>query len=336
MFFSSTLIALAMCNPGATEETGDGGATSAARKEPVALDTTQQGSESAKENRPAVQVATRNMPVPKIRRAGETLPSYRVRIRTKGGRKFTGVVCKDLRFHRRVHAGEHHKADVYSVGEAFTLKFVDGLDGEVRLSWTQLARLEVREVFDHGEIRALFQEQRRTRVVRVNEEAIRFTELERQRLAASSGQTGSSQESGPGRDDDTGDEEGEGAGTPVAIPDDGRPSLLVTFPPEEGWGLSRKEGLEWGRTVLGQFPSEQEQSFLDQWNVWEAAQRAWRTNGGQVGAGSKGVEGEGADAGSGEGEKIEEGEEALEEDPVSSSSAKKDATPPGQGATRDG
>ena len=226
--------------------------------------------------------------LPKIRRAEETIPNYRISARTKGGRVFTGIVIRDRRFHGHVSQGEHHKEELYASSDKFTLSFVDGAEGEVRLDWSQLKKLSVHEVLSTASLSDMRESAKRSRVARLGERNREWVERRRQEAEESDP---TEKPSGP-----------EGTETPtppkgstpekVTKSEDGKPPApetgktppakktptggpLEAFPPEGGWTPERKENLEWKRTVLGLFPDEKEQAFLDQYEKWLPHYQKW-------------------------------------------------------------
>jgi len=209
--------------------------------------------------------------LPKIRRVGAVIPNYRVALKTKGGRKFTGIVIHDSSFHRHVHVGAHHEAEVYFSPEEFTLRFVDDLDGEVRLAWNKVASLEVREILGPAAIKKVEERRDEDRAARL-QASRRRVELRRQRQKEEAGRIGPPVQTPPSTDPPKVREEVAEATAPEG---DRRPALLTTFRPEDGWGLPKKEKLEWRRTVLGLFPNEKEQAFLDRFDDWEEALASW-------------------------------------------------------------
>jgi len=51
--------------------------------------------------------------------------------------------------------------------------------------------------------------------------------------------------------------------------------LMQRFPPEEGWGKDKKEELYRRGVVIGIFPDENEQFFLDNYDEWQSVYKEW-------------------------------------------------------------
>ncbi len=205
-----------------------------------------------------------NGSIPRPRPVMETCPNYRVQIRTNGGRRFSGVVTRDWRFHRHVFAGEHHKKAIYQSPESFTLRFVDGLDGLVALRWNQIARLEVREVLDLAGLKAMERAQYAARVTR-RQSSQRLREQEEAEKNADQVEPVAE-----GPESKSASPSTKPSSTPAAAR-----TLIDEFPPADGWTPDHKKHLEWRRTVMGVFPDEEEQRFLDNYTEWLPAYEEW-------------------------------------------------------------
>ncbi len=193
--------------------------------------------------------------VPTPRAKTPEVPSYKVSLRMKSGRRFSGIVSRDAAFHDLVHAGAHHSVAPYTLDQRFKLHYVDGLDGELELRWSQVAKLEVRDILDSAGLRATESDFASARLRR-RERSEPIEPIEPPTPEA-----------------------GEPSAAPPAVPatDGAKPppgaarklSLLSEFPPEQGWTPERKRQIEWRRTVIGTFPDEREQRFLDVYPQWE-------------------------------------------------------------------
>ncbi|MSR45914.1 MAG: hypothetical protein EXS13_02405 [Planctomycetes bacterium] len=211
---------------------------------------------------PAKPDSGRTIAVPIPRPRAPDVASYRVALKLKSGRRFTGVVGRDLAFHESVRAGAHHAAAIYQSPARFKLRYVDGLDGEIELTWQQIERLDVREILDSAGLRAMDQ---------------RFSASRIERRLKAAAVMPAAPEVAPGT---------EAANPPAAIPvvapvpgsGEVRPPelpLLVEFPPEQGWSPDRKKQIEWRRTVVGEFPDPRAARFLEVYDRFEPLFAAW-------------------------------------------------------------
>jgi hypothetical protein len=209
------------------------------------------------------QAARVEIPLPRPR--PPELPSYRISLRMKTGRRFAGVVSRDRPFHELVHAGAHHRDEVYARPDRFKLRYVDGLDGEIEIRWNQVERLEVRDILDSAGMRAMDQSYLAAR-------ALRRAAAERAGAGdpAAPGADGEGTAGGGGDADAAG-----GSGRVGDSPPAERTGLLAEFPPEAGFTPERRKQIEWRRTVVGTFPDEREQRFLDVFDQWLPEYEAW-------------------------------------------------------------
>jgi hypothetical protein len=201
--------------------------------------------------------------VPTPRPRAPEVPSYRVALRMKSGRRFSGVVGRDREFHALVHQGAHHSPAIYASESGFTLRYVDGLDGEIGLRWNQVEKLEVREILDSSGLRAMEQRFASARIVRRREAETESAKPAADPSAASS---------------PSGADPASGAAPPVSPDPQVAPpklSLLTEFPPDQGWSPDRKRQIEWRRTVVGSFPDERESRFLAVYDQWEPQFATW-------------------------------------------------------------
>jgi len=253
---------------------------------------------SVKQGAPA-EVAKKPAVIPTPRPRPPETPSYKVSLRMKTGRRFVGIVSRDKKFHELVHAGAHHSAPAYKRADRFMLRFVDGLDGDVELSWNQIAKLEVRDVLDSAGLRAMEDDYAGMRLVR--QEHQRESEAVPDEATAGEGDP----TAGAGESQADGKVEGEAKGRktpadgekdPVTKDDakDGEPKtadakkdepkegdekedipLITDFSPRAGWTPERKKQIEWRRTVVGIFPDAREERFLEVYSEWEPLYEEW-------------------------------------------------------------
>lgn len=208
--------------------------------------------------------------VPTPRPKSPEVPSYRVSLKMKSGRRFAGIVGRDKRFHESVHAGAHHSAPIYATSERFTLRWVDGLDGDIELCWNQVEKLDVREILDSGGLRAMENRYAVSRIARRQQaeaEAVAEAAGDRAEPAADGGE--------PAAKDGTPAAEAGDVKSPRADVAPPRLSLLTEFAPEQGWSPERKKQIEWRRTVVGSFPDEREARFLEVFDQWEPLFADW-------------------------------------------------------------
>ncbi|MBM4016680.1 MAG: hypothetical protein FJ293_17190 [Planctomycetes bacterium] len=222
---------------------------------------------------PPAEVATVKAPlvVPTPRPRTPEVPSYRVALRMKSGRRFTGVVGRDRDFHTLVHQGAHHGAAAYAADGRFKLRWVDGLDGEIELCWNQVEKLEVREVLDSSGFRAMEQRFTTARIVR-RREAERPADDGSSVPAAAESTAPSATGTAPTADPGAAPPDARSPNPQVAPPKLG---LLTEFPPDQGWSPDRKKQIEWRRTVVGAFPEPREVRFLEVYDRWEPLFSAW-------------------------------------------------------------
>ena len=219
---------------------------------------------------PAKPDSERALAVPLPRPRAPDVASYRVALKLKSGRRFTGVVGRDLAFHESVRLGAHHAAAIYQSPARFKLRYVDGLDGEIELTWQQIERLDVREILDSAGLRAMDQRFSASRIERRLKAAVEAT-------AAPEVAPGTEAANPPAVPSVT-----PPVATPVAAPVPGsgevKPPelpLLVEFPPEQGWSPDRKKQIEWRRTVVGEFPDPRAARFLEVYDRFEPLFAAW-------------------------------------------------------------
>lgn len=199
------------------------------------------------------------VPTPKVKEP--EIPSYRVAVRMPGNRRFTGVVMRDKLFSDLVRLNAHNTQEVYRRSEAFTLCFVDGVDGNVTLRWNQVLKLEIREILDATGLRTIEEEYHRLMIVKreqlAAEQAQRELDEMKERAAQDAAKAG----------EDAKKEK---------VKEDELPPLLAEFRPDEGWSATRKEQIEWRRTVVGTGPDKSEQRFLEVFPQWLEAYTAWQ------------------------------------------------------------
>jgi hypothetical protein len=216
---------------------------------------------------PAVAAARAGVALPTPRPKPPEVPSYRVSIRMKNGRRFVGVVSRDKAFSDTVRSGAHHSDAVYATPASFMLRYVDGLDGEIGLSWQQIQKLDVREILDSAGMRAMDSNFVTARDVR-REQA--------ETPAAETTGDAPADPAAPATGSD-GEKPAEGDAAPTDEAPDAKPEvpLLTEFAPEQGWNPERRKQIEWRRTVVGVFPDEREARFLDVYERWEPLFLDW-------------------------------------------------------------
>jgi len=269
--------------------------------------------------KPAV---TKPLTIPTPRPRETATPSYRVALRMKNGRRFVGLVSHDRAFQSLVHAGAHHGDAAYKREDRFMLRFVDGLDGDVELSWSQLARLEVREILEPASVRGIEETYAGARAAR---------EAEKEKAL----QKALDEATAPAADAETSEpKEGDAAARTPEPKQDAAISLLTEFSPEHGWTPERKKQVEWRRTVVGVFPDAAEQRFLDVYDRWlplyeqqlkEARQRELEKEAAKSGKGE--ARGSRAKKGDADGERPKESEKPAPREPVKEGSREPEAPP---------
>ncbi len=185
------------------------------------------------------------------------IPTYRVTIRTKGGRRFSGLVIRDAKFRKHVEAGDHLGRSLYSSPESFRVHYVDDLDGQIMFHWNEIRELQIREVLDLAALKSLEEKYQQSRLVNAGAAA-----TETQTTEGSSPPEGS-----------TGKSSTE-SGKPDASPTDPA-ALLAEFAPDQGWSPERRDQILWRKTIVGVFPQENESRFLEVFDAWKPAYEQW-------------------------------------------------------------
>jgi hypothetical protein len=186
-----------------------------------------------------------HLPLPRPPRL--EVPNFRVLVRLKAGRGFTGIVSRDEQFARHISSGDHLEADLYSSNDSFLLRYVDGLDGHIRLYWYQIDHLLVREVFGAKD---MIEMQRSRQVSRL-----------RRRMPSVEGTPEASETA-----------EGQAAG----------PTLLQRFAPDQGWGTQRADLIRWRAEALDIEPEREEAEFLANLDAWSKELSAWKSQHGDA------------------------------------------------------
>jgi hypothetical protein len=238
------------------------------------------------------------IPTPRVKEP--EIPSYRVSVTMPGNRRFVGVVTRDKLFNDLIRLNAHNTQDVYRRTENFTLRFVDGVDGDVTLRWNQIVKLDVRAILDSAGLRTIEENYHRLMILKkAQEEADRAKQEEEEQKAGKQGD-------GEKPAQDPKGEKGEKKAKEEELP-----PLLAEFRPDEGWSPKRKEEIEWRRSILGTAPTAEEQRFLQVYTTWFDAFNVWQADKAAKAAESskneKGVKGEPAkdDAGKGDAKKDE-------------------------------
>lgn len=230
--------------------------------------------DEAKATPPVAATLRAPIVVPAPRPKAPEIPSYKVSVRMKSGRRFGGIVCRDRAFHSIVHAGGHHSAAPYQLDGRFKLRFVDGLDGEIAMRWCDVQKLEVRDILDSAGVRAMESDYATARIVRrTNAEAAE--PLTPESPAGDAVAAGSDGAAAPA----VGSDGSATSAAPSGAKDEAlltpKLSLLAEFPPAVGWTPERKRQIEWRRTVVGAFPDEREARFLAVYAEWEPLFLEW-------------------------------------------------------------
>jgi hypothetical protein len=201
------------------------------------------------------------IPTPRVKEP--EVPSYRVAVTMPGNRRFTGVITRDKLFNDLVRQNAHNTQDVYRRSEAFTLRFVDGVDGDVTLRWNQIVKLDVRAILDSAGVRTIEENYHRLMILKKEQE-----EAEKARQAAE-------EEKAKEKAQGEGDKPADGD---KADPkrDEELPPLLAEFRPDAGWSEKKKLDIEWRRTIVGTAPDKEEARFLEVYPQWLEALKAWQ------------------------------------------------------------
>jgi hypothetical protein len=198
------------------------------------------------------------LPSPRVREP--EVPSYRVSVTMPGNRRFTGVVTRDKLFNDLVRLNAHNTRDVYRRTEAFTLRFVDGVDGDVTLRWNQTVKVDVRAILDAAGLHTIEENYHRLMILKKEQE-----EADRLR-----------QEAEDAKAREEGGEKPVDGEKPDKKEKEELPALLAEFRADAGWSTKRKEEIEWRRTIVGTAPSAEEQRFLEVYPKWLEAFNAWQ------------------------------------------------------------
>lgn len=205
------------------------------------------------------------IPSPRVKEP--ELPSYRVSVTMPGNRRFVGVVTRDKLFNDLIRQNAHNTQDVYHRTENFTLRFVDGVDGDVTLRWNQIVKLDVRAILDSAGLRTIEENYHRLMILKkAQEEADRAKQEEEEKKAGEQG------------DGEKTAKDGKGEKSEKKAKEEELPPLLAEFRPDEGWSPKRKEEIEWRRSILGTAPSAEEQRFLQVYTTWFETFNAWQAD----------------------------------------------------------
>lgn len=248
----------------------------------------------------------KSLPIPTPREKPPEVPSYRVSVTMPGNRRFTGVITRDKLFNDLVRQNAHNTQDVYRRSDAFTLRFVDGVDGDVTLRWNQIVKLDVRAILDAAGVRTIEDNYHRLMILKKEQE-----EAEKARQAAEEEEKAKAQAEGDKpADGDKAD----------AKKDEALPPLLAEFRPDAGWSEKKKLDIEWRRTIVGTAPDKEEARFLEVYPQWLEAFKAW-----QAAKAAKPAEGDKGDAKKGDDKSDAKKSDAPKKDAKKGDAGKDDA-----------
>jgi hypothetical protein len=213
----------------------------------------------------------------KLMREGKLIrTNVRVTVRLNNGSRLRGVV-KQGRMIERHDGLEFVPSDVSSDGAGMRLWYYDGTNSYIFLPFEQIKEHKIGDRLTDEEVKQL------------------GLELERKAREAQARAKLRGQGKGSGKPDDGEPTEPGKAGGPPAAPGGGtdpatgtppapasepsgltpeQQAILAEFPPEEGWGPTRKRDLELRKIQIDVYPNAQEQKFLDNFRLWIQAYEA--------------------------------------------------------------
>lgn len=182
--------------------------------------------------------------------------NVRVRLRLHNGSRMLGVV-KNGRFVEQEHGIDFVESDRRSPEAGVRLWYFDDSSSFVFLRWADIESHKVLAKLTNEEVRAI--------EVQVAERDALVAQT--RRLAAEAKAKADAEAKAAA--------ESTAAGTPATAPapvtpptPPPMPDLLKEFPPEQGWSEDRAAEIERRKVVVGAYPNEQEQRFLDVLAAW--------------------------------------------------------------------
>lgn len=184
--------------------------------------------------------------------------NVRVRLRLHNGSRMLGVV-KNGRFVEQEHGIDFVESDRRSPEAGVRLWYFDDSSSFVFLRWVDIESHKVLAKLSNEEVRAIEvqvaeRDAQAAQARRLAAEAKAKAKAEAEATAAAESTAGSTSTPAP---------------APVAPPAPAPvPDLLKEFPPEQGWSEARAAEIERRKVVVGAYPNEQEQRFLDVLTAW--------------------------------------------------------------------
>jgi hypothetical protein len=195
--------------------------------------------------------------------AAEDGPVLEVRIVTKTGGRFTGLVPKSAPIADRFAPGD--TIDVTKLPRSGVIKLdgVNGLPGSMTVKVPELASIEILGQVD---AEAADESSKRIRLAKAEmweKERVRLAKVAEDRAARSRSEA---------------EAEAAAAAEAEKIPtlDPEHQAWIDLYPPAEGWLPVKKQELYHQTVILNnRFPTEQERAWLDSYDSWKVAYDAW-------------------------------------------------------------
>ena len=189
--------------------------------------------------------------------------SVRVKVRLRNGHRLEGVV-KNGRFIERVDGLAFVPADLQTSGAGIRLFYYDNTTSYIFLPYQDVANYRIGSQLTDQEIKAI-----EDRIRRAEERA-------RDRRTAKRSKQDAARKAGRPAEPVSGAEEKSTEATKAASTDgpaltEKQQKLLVEFPSAEGWGSDRIREIEFRRITLGQFPTDRDKRFVDNFEDWVKA-----------------------------------------------------------------
>lgn len=182
--------------------------------------------------------------------------NVRVRLRLHNGSRMLGIV-KNGRFVEQEHGIDFVESDRRSPEAGVRLWYFDDSSSFVFLRWADIESHKVLAKLTNEEVRAI-----EVQVAERDAQAAQTRRLAAEAKAKAEAEAKAAAESTAG-------------GTPTPAPAPAvlptpapLPDLLKEFPPEQGWSEARAAEIERRKIVVGAYPNEQEQRFLDVLPAW--------------------------------------------------------------------
>ena len=225
-----------------------------------------------------------------IRDGKQIVTNVQVKVRLRNGHKITGVV-KNGRFMERVDGLEFVNADMQTPGAGIRIWYYNSTNSYMFLPFEaiqsykigeRLTEVDLREIeqrIDKGAKESKKRRADRLQRLRAATETENQTETETPAIESQPSETPVSgpptQEQPPATGSRT-----------LSAEDQQLMKLLQEYPPEDGWGAEKIAEIQRRKVVIGAFPDEKSERFIEVFPQW---QQALRLQGEQAGGQGQGV-----------------------------------------------